>query len=172
MSVSECLCCSDGAATVLTTLRDDSTLNLCQDCWADRHRSGFVEELAANGLLTPRVVAELQSHFYDVTSPHSDAEFTDVAAAFLTDITHVTTIRTAPESELAQLRDAPDGTAFSDVWRDVKQPMGLSPDEMGDAILLFPPVGEDYPVYVGVYLIGESLDDLNSALADYGIDIT
>lgn len=162
----KCIFCGEQTDGILAP--DSVGVGLCQDCWSDRHQSGLVEELASNEFLTPRVVAELQAQFYDVTDPYPSAYFTEVAAAYLTEIPHTTTIRQSSGEELTCLSESQD----SDHWHVVKQPPGLQPDETGYAMALFPPVSEDYPVFIGVYLAGESIEDLNSTLADYSIDIS
>jgi len=160
-STPTCLACDRDDPEHRVRRYGSDDVEFCADCWEDPGDDTLDEALLAeHELLTPAVVAELESLFYDATEPlDEEGTHTSALKTVLTESPRATTLRTGQRADLATV-------AGSNALSPVSWPAGES-EEYLYACAWFLPIGNvDVPLYTGVLLAAQTPRDLDSTLRD------
>jgi len=160
----DCIHCNDSTADETIPRPDADDLGVCDDCWeGDRlGEDGLAASLADEDVLTPELVTELEARFYDATERASGGTRSEYSQIFMSQIPRTTTIRWGEAEDVAAAADI--GTEGETLFGVRKWP-GIKSGRRAYALLTFPPLETERPLYKGIFLAGESPEELDQALA-------
>jgi len=160
----ECLVCESRTdRTIIISEADAEQVHLCRDCWDAHLEERVTVPLMEAGVYSTEAIASLIEQFYKHTE-RSD-HWVEYGAP-LPDYALPTTIRRSDPVTLGEFSVGPDGDGgvlSRDIrWRTDKEYR----QEAVLGLVVFIPLGGDYPVYGATLFVGDDVEDIHAGIGD------